>query len=130
MPLCLVSRRRALVWTAALTASGAMAQSAPPAPLRIALIEGLSGPFANAGEAVFRNLLWACERVNQRGGVRVGGSARPLELVRYDSEGNPEKALGLLRAATDAGIAFIAQGNSSAVAAAMIAMSLLTMLAM
>jgi branched-chain amino acid transport system substrate-binding protein len=121
MSLAVVSRRRALAWTAALTSGNAVAQSAPPAPLRIALIEGLSGPFANAGEAVFRNLLWACERVNQRGGVRAGsGAARLLELVRYDSEGNPEKALGLLRAATDAGIGFIAQGNSSAVAAALI----------
>jgi branched-chain amino acid transport system substrate-binding protein len=52
--------------------------------------------------------------------VRIGPAARPLELVRYDSEGNAEKALGLLRAATDAGIAFVAQGNSSAVAAALI----------
>ena len=28
-------------------------------PIRLAMIEGLSGPFANAGEAVWRNLLWA-----------------------------------------------------------------------
>jgi branched-chain amino acid transport system substrate-binding protein len=121
MPPALVSRRHALAWTAALSATVVHAQNAPAAPLRMALIEGLSGPFANAGEAVFRNLLWACERVNQRGGVRIGRDAgRPLELVRYDSEGNAEKALGLLRAATDAGIGFIAQGNSSAVAAALI----------
>ncbi len=115
-----VSRRRALAWSAALCAVCSRADAAPQPALRIALIEGLSGPFANAGEAVFRNLLLACERVNQRGGVRVGAAARPLELVRYDSEGNAEKALGLLRAATDAGIAFIAQGNGSAVAAALI----------
>ncbi len=89
-------------------------------PLRIALIEGLSGPFANAGEAVFRNLLWAAERVNQRGGVRIGNTARSIEIMRYDSEGNTEKALGLLRAATDGGIGIVAQGNSSAAAAALI----------
>jgi branched-chain amino acid transport system substrate-binding protein len=112
-------RRHAVILAASVVCGSAAAQTAP-APLRIALIEGLSGPFANAGEAVFRNLLWATERVNERGGVKVGGASRRLEIVRFDSEGNTEKALGLLRAATDQGIGFIAQGNSSAAAAALI----------
>ncbi len=118
----LSSRRRALRWLAAAAASPAWAQTtnAAQAPLRIALIEGLSGPFANAGEAVWRNLLWATERVNRRGGVRVGAQQRPLEIVRFDSEGQTEKALALLRSATDQGIGFVAQGNSSATAAALI----------
>jgi branched-chain amino acid transport system substrate-binding protein len=114
-----LSRRTALALIAAST-TGAVRAQGDAAPLRVALIEGLSGPFANAGEAVFRNLLWASERVNRRGGVRVGNTARKLELVRFDSEGNTEKALSLLRAATDAGIGFVAQGNSSATAAALV----------
>jgi branched-chain amino acid transport system substrate-binding protein len=114
-----LNRRRALALAASTACSLAGAQPAA-APLRIALIEGLSGPFANAGEAVFRNLLWGTERVNERGGVKVGGASRRLEIVRFDSEGNTEKALGLLRSATDQGIGFIAQGNSSAAAAALI----------
>jgi len=89
-------------------------------PIRIALVEGLSGPFANAGEAVFRNLLWATERVNQRGGVPLPGGARALALVRYDSKGTAEESLAMLRAALDQRIAFIAQGNSSASASALI----------
>lgn len=94
----------------------------PPArePIRLAMIEGLSGPFANAGEAVFRNLLWAVERVNQRGGVRLPDGARRLELVRMDSKGNADEALSLLRAAVDQRIGFVLQGNSSAVAAALV----------
>jgi branched-chain amino acid transport system substrate-binding protein len=90
------------------------------APIRLAFIEGLSGAFANTGEAVFRNLVWATERVNKRGGVKVGNTMRPLELLRFDSEGNTEKALGLARAAMDDGITFLLQGNSSATAAALI----------
>jgi branched-chain amino acid transport system substrate-binding protein len=90
-------------------------------PIRLALIEGLSGPFANAGEAVFRNLLWAVERVNARGGVRVGRGAdavrRPLLLARHDSKGSTEEALASLRAALDDGASVVLQGNSSAVAA-------------
>ena len=54
----------------AFATAAAQAQPAPE-PIRLALIEGLSGPFANAGEAVFRNLLLATERINRRGGVRV-----------------------------------------------------------
>jgi branched-chain amino acid transport system substrate-binding protein len=98
----------------------ATAQTAPSAaaePVRLALIEGLSGPFANAGEAVFRNVLWAIERVNRRGGVRVGGERRPLSLARHDSKGSSEEALSTLRAALDDGARVVLQGNSSAVAA-------------
>ena len=116
------SRRHALAITLAFTLVAwlpALAQPAPP-PIRLALIEGLSGPFANAGEAVYRNLLWAVERVNQRGGVALPGGARRLELLRLDSKGNTEEALAMLRSAIDQGAGFILQGNSSATAAALI----------
>ncbi|MDM7455901.1 MAG: branched-chain amino acid ABC transporter substrate-binding protein [Tepidimonas sp.] len=89
--------------------------------IRLALIETLSGPFGNTGEAVFRNLVWAAERVNARGGIEVApGVRRPLQIVRYDSKGQPQEALSALQAALDDGITLIAQGNSSAVAAALI----------
>jgi branched-chain amino acid transport system substrate-binding protein len=105
-----------------LQAFEALAQqnNAQAAILKIAMIEGLSGPFGNTGEAVFRNLVWACERVNARGGVKMAGDMRRLEIVRYDSKGQIEEALSVLRAAIDDGVQIIAQGNSSAVAAALI----------
>ncbi|MDM0070691.1 ABC transporter substrate-binding protein, partial [Variovorax sp. J31P207] len=86
------------------------AQPAPP--IRLALIESMSGPFANTGEAVFRNLLWAVERVNARGGVKLPGGARMLQLDRYDSKGQNEEALSALRAAMDDGARIVLQGNS------------------
>ncbi|GAB4087435.1 branched-chain amino acid ABC transporter substrate-binding protein [Hydrogenophaga soli] len=126
-------RRR---WAAALSALAPLAALAPwaalhlPAqaqgegaalpPLRVALIEGLSGPFANTGEAVFRNLLWAVERVNARGGIAWGHGRRLLALERYDSKGQNEEALSALRSAIDSGIQVVMQGNSSATAAALI----------
>ncbi|GAA6118126.1 branched-chain amino acid ABC transporter substrate-binding protein [Acidovorax sp. FG27] len=90
------------------------------APIQVALIESLSGPFANTGEAVFRNVLWATERVNARGGVPLPGGARPLVVTRYDSKGQNEEALSALRAAIDDGARFVLQGNSSATAAVLI----------
>ena len=89
-------------------------------PIRIGMIEGLSGPFANTGEAVFRNLVWATERVNARGGVKLPGGNRPLEIVRFDSKGQTEEALSGLRSAIDRNIAIVTQGNSSAAAAGLI----------
>ena len=88
--------------------------------IRVALIESLSGSFANTGEAVFRNLVWATERVNARGGVKLPGGNRPMTIERYDSKGQNEEALSALRSAIDDGITVIAQGNSSATAAVLI----------
>lgn len=106
-------------WTGAAAAQAGAARA--EAPIRLALIETLSGPFGNTGEAVFRNLVWAAERVNARGGVAVApGVRRPLQIVRYDSKGQPQEALSALQAALDDGITLVTQGNSSAVAAALI----------
>ena len=110
-------------------ASGWAQTTAPAAaapagkPIKVALIESLSGTFANTGEAVFRNVYWAMERVNARGGVALpaaAGGKRPLVLERYDSKGQNEEALSALRAAIDDGAQVILQGNSSATAAVLI----------
>ena len=94
--------------------------SAEQLPIQLALIEGLSGPFGNTGEAVYRNLQWAVERVNQRGGVRLPQGARKLVITRYDSKSQTEEALSVLRSAIDDGAGFVLQGNSSAVALALV----------
>jgi branched-chain amino acid transport system substrate-binding protein len=96
------------------------AAQAESEPIRIAMIEGLSGPFGNAGEAVYRNLLLAVERVNARGGVRLPGGARPLELLRFDSKGNNEESIAMLKSALDQRVGFVMQGNSSAAAAVLV----------
>lgn len=120
----LTLRRRALVAAfaafAVFAAPVARAQSPMPAPIRIAMIEGLSGPMANTGDAVYRNLVWATERVNARGGVKLPGGNRPLLIERFDSKGQTEEALSALRSAMDRDITIVAQGNSSAAASALI----------
>lgn len=112
----------AAVLVLGVTSGVARAQTAnsPPAPIRLALIEGLSGPIGHTGEAVFRNLLWATERVNARGGVKLPGGSRPLAIERFDSKGQVEDALLGFRMALDGQIPVIMQGNSSAVASALI----------
>jgi branched-chain amino acid transport system substrate-binding protein len=90
----------------------ALAQTQVPV-IRMAMIEGLSGPNGNAGEAVYRNLVWAVERVNARGGMK-------LVLERYDSKGQNEEAMSALRSAIDNGARIVLQGNSSANAVALL----------
>jgi branched-chain amino acid transport system substrate-binding protein len=109
-----------LAATSPVAAQAATPSSNSPAPIQLALVEAMSGAFANTGEAVYRNFLWAVERVNERGGVRLPGGSRPLALMRLDSKGSTEEALSMLRAALDRKAGFILQGNSSAIAAAFI----------
>ncbi|CAM5787813.1 branched-chain amino acid ABC transporter substrate-binding protein [Ottowia pentelensis] len=116
------SRRTLLGATlAGLAAPAAWAQAGTGGePIRLALIESLSGAFANTGEAVARNLSWAIERVNARGGVQTATGARTLALERFDNKGQTEESLAMLRAAIDKGCRVVLQGNSSAVAAVLI----------
>ena len=105
------------------TPSAAAPAATAAAPVKLALIESLSGPFANTGEAVFRNIFWAVERVNARGGVLLPaaqGGMRPLQVQRFDSKGQNEEALSALRSAIDQGARIVMQGNSSATAAVLI----------
>jgi branched-chain amino acid transport system substrate-binding protein len=89
-------------------------------PIRIGMIDGLSGSFANAGQAVVRNLQYAIEKINARGGVKLPDGRHPLELATYDNKQGVEEALTGLRHFTDQRVRFIVQGNSSAVAAALV----------
>ena len=91
MRLSFIFRRVAVSLAATLLLSPSWAQS--PAPIKLALIEGLSGPFGNTGEAVVRNIAWAVERVNARGGVKLPGGNRPLVIERFDSKDQTDEAL-------------------------------------
>ncbi len=101
-------------------ATWAQDAGAARAPIRLAMIEAFSGPFANTGEAVARNLVFAVERINERGGVALPDGRRPLQLLTLDSKGQVEEALLMFRRAMDQRVRFVLQGNSSAVAAALI----------
>lgn len=90
------------------------------APISVGMIDGMSGPFANAGEAVVRNLQMAIDSVNARGGVRLPDGMHPLRLEVFDNKQGVEESLIELRRLTDRRIPFVLQGNSSAVAAALV----------
>ena len=86
-------------------------------PIKIAVIDPLSGAFANVGEAMVRHAQLAAEIVNAKGGV-LGGAK--FEIVPLDSKSNPQDAALALKQAVDQGVRYINQTNGSNVAAALI----------
>ena len=85
-------------------------------PIKIAYIEVLSGTMGNVGELAGKNLQFVVDDANARGGAL----GRKFEVVRFDSKGSPQEALAALKLAIDQGIQIVTQGNSSAVAGALI----------
>jgi branched-chain amino acid transport system substrate-binding protein len=107
-----------------LFSAGALAQSRTD-PVRIAMIEGLSGPLAAGGQSWLRNFRHAVEMLNAQGGVRMRDPQgrivqRPFQIDTFDGKGQVEDSLAMLRSVTNNRIPFVIQGASSAVAGALI----------
>ncbi|MFH1872444.1 MAG: branched-chain amino acid ABC transporter substrate-binding protein [Pseudomonadota bacterium] len=95
----------------ALAICAALCTSLATAQVKIALIEGLSGPFSKPGESVMFHVKAEADLINGNGGI--GG--QKIEIVPFDGKNSPQESLVQLRAATDQGIRYVIQGTSSAV---------------
>jgi branched-chain amino acid transport system substrate-binding protein len=84
--------------------------------VKIAYIDPLSGPFANVGEQGLAEFRFATDRINKSG---VLGKVK-LEVVGFDNKVSPQESLNQLKRVIDQDIRYITQGNSSAVAGALI----------
>ena len=83
--------------------------------VKIAMIEGLSGPFGNVGQNGLRN--WQFVADNMKGSKNPAGVT--FEIVGMDSKGSPQEALNVFKAAVDQGFRYITQGNGSGAALAL-----------
>ena len=85
---------------------------ATAAPIKIAVIESLSGPQASTG-LIYRNAVrYGIEKINAAG----GWNGEPLQLAEYDNQGGPTGAADKLKAAIADGVQMVVQGASSAIA--------------
>jgi len=84
---------------------------ASAAPLKIGLIETLSGPQASSGLTYRTAARYALDRINAAG----GWNGEPVQLVEYDNQGGPTGAADKLKAAIADGVQLVVQGASSAV---------------
>ena len=83
--------------------------------VKIAMIEGLSGPFGNVGQNQLKNWQFLAENLN---GAKNAAGVK-IEVVGMDSKGSPQEALNTFKAAVDQGFRYIAQGNGSGAALAL-----------
>jgi branched-chain amino acid transport system substrate-binding protein len=88
-------------------ASGA----ASAAPVKIAVVETLSGPQASSGLMYRAAARYAVDRMNAQG----GWNGEPVQLLEYDNQGGPAGAADKLKAAIADGVHLVVQGASSAV---------------
>jgi branched-chain amino acid transport system substrate-binding protein len=95
-------------------AGAAFAQSGQT--VKIAFIDGLSGAFGNVGQNQLKHLQFAADKYSGKGNT----AGVKFEAVPFDTKGSPQEALAMLKAATDQGIRYVTQGNSSAVAGVLI----------
>src|SRR5260370_18035068 len=99
-----------------LSAMLAAAGGSAHAQIRIVYIDPLSGLMAATGDHGVRELRFAADRINERGGIL----GQTLEIVAMDNKLSPQESLALLNRAVDEGIHYVFQGNGSSVASALI----------
>jgi branched-chain amino acid transport system substrate-binding protein len=92
-------------------AAGLACGAARAEPVKIAVIETLSGPQAASGLMYRAAARYAIERINAEG----GWNGEPVQLLEYDNQGGPAGAADKLKAAIADGVHVVVQGASSAV---------------
>lgn len=95
------------VFAALLGATGAQAE-----PLKVAVVETLSGPQASTGLLFRTAIKYELDKLNAQGGFR----GERVEFQEYDNQGGPVGAADRVRAAIAGGARVIFQGSSTAVA--------------
>jgi len=80
--------------------------------VKIAMIEGLSGPMGNVGQ----NQLQGWQYLSSNLPAELNPAGVKFEIVPMDSKTSPQEALNLLKVAIDQGIRYVTQGNGSSVA--------------
>ena len=99
-----------------LVSVGSAAHAQSGETIKIALIDPMSGPMANIGEAFSKVYQIEAERLSGKGNA----AGVKFEIVPFDNKMSPQETLSVLKTAIDQGIRFVAQGGSSGAAAAII----------
>ncbi len=108
-----IGLRRILLAGATLCAVASFGAAASAEPLKIAMIEALSGPAAQTGVMFTEGMRYGVAKLNEAGGF--GGE--PIQLLEFDNQGGPIGAADKLKSAIAAGARIVSSASSSAVAA-------------
>ena len=110
--------KRSIRMICALSASMAvlMPPEARSEKVRVAVIDPLSGAFAPNGENKFHSFQMIAELANKE----QWAGDNTIEYVEFDNKGSPQESLSVLKTVIDQGFRYITQGESSAVALALV----------
>ena len=84
--------------------------------VKVAMIETMSGAFAPIGQNQLRSFQLLADMANQQ----HAAGKHTLQFTAFDNKGSPQESLMQLKAAIDQGYRYIAQGNGSGVALALV----------
>jgi branched-chain amino acid transport system substrate-binding protein len=97
----------------ALSSAGAvLAAPALAQPLKIGIIESLSGSQTSTGRLYATGFEYGLNLVNSKGGF----NGAPIEVIEYDNGGNSAGAADKFKQAVADGVHIVIQGSSSAIA--------------
>ena len=102
----------ALSAAVALSAVTLGATASKAEPLKIGIIESLSGSQTSTGRLYARAVKYGVDRINAAGGF----NGEPIEVAEYDNAGGSSEAADKFRQAVADGVNIIIQGASSAIA--------------
>ena len=102
----------ALSVAAAFAAPNLMAEN-----IKIAMIETMSGSFAPIGQNQLHTFQMVSDLANQQ---KWAGAGNTFEIKAFDGKGSPQESLTQLKHVIDEGYRYIAQGNGSGVALALV----------
>ncbi len=91
----------------------AFAGSVSAEPVRIGFIDPLSGPFALTGEIALKRFRQEAARAKREDAIE-------FEIVPFDNKASAQESLTVLQQAIDRGIRFVAQGQGSGAALAIL----------
>ncbi len=110
------TRRKSLKHILKTTAAAAALLAAAPAvqaePLKIGIIESLSGAQTSTGRLFAAGVKFGIDQINAEGGF----NGEPIEVVEYDNAGGATEAADKFRQAAADGVNIVIQGASSAIA--------------
>ena len=108
-------KRRAILGTILLPAVasmviGAGAQAANPV-LKIGFVGVTSGPAAAWGISNVRSMQTRAEWLNETGGVEIGGTTYDIEIVTFDDQKDPKRAIAGMEKMAQEGIHYVVGPN-------------------
>ncbi|KFC73097.1 ABC-type branched-chain amino acid transport system, periplasmic component precursor [Bosea sp. LC85] len=113
----MINRRSAVTFMALGTASvlsimaGAFSANAANKELKIGFVGVTSGPAAAWGTSNVRSMQTRAEWINEMGGVKIGGETYDINIITFDDQKDPKRAIAGMEKMAQEGIHYVVGPN-------------------